>query len=698
MKKIISFIFISILLISLLGCQMGGFQPTGSIELEEIDVLSVGDEVELQVTLKSLEGKLKFESSHEDVVIIDEEGVLTAVGIGTSTVTVTITVSDKEYSDSIEVEVNHLHIRCPICNKCASLDCSYPEEDRCYGHPELIVCPLCPECGKCISVDCPNPEHEKCEGHEIPTHDCNEHQSDWQVVGNVSCGDYGLKVISCLVCNTVLEEETFRQEHQYKEEILKEKTCTQNGETRYSCLICDHSYIDYDYATGHEEDEITIVLEATETTLGTKQIKCKYCEHVIKEFGYVNNAYHKNGKLSVVGPDLVNQYGEKVQLYGLSTHGLQWFSKVVNFDTICEIQENFGNNIIRFALYTDENGYCDGGSATKKMMLETLHRGIEIATELGLYVIVDWHMVGAENVLDKNPLTYLEEAKEFFSYMSEYYKDQDNILYEIMNEPNGSTTWADCKKYANEIIPLIRKNTDAVVLVGNPKWTADLNSVMKDPLVGYNNIMYTYHFYAADHTSTTQVVKAYDAGFPVFISEFGFMESSGDGNVSETNGEKWKKVLDARNISYVAWNISNSKGSASIFKYNTSNLADVSDSNLKVWGIYLKNWYRAKSLNIVPEEEEITNVIVELSMEVPEWSSSYECFIQSSNHSDSRLDYTWSSTNEAVLSVSEYSTITIYGDGTCSIVCVNKTTGATGVLDVVIKNGQVESWTSRYTD
>ena len=698
MKKIISFIFISILSISLLGCQMGGFQPTGSIELEEIDELSVGDEVQLQVTLKSLQGKLKFESSHEDVVIVDEEGVLTAVGIGSSTVTVTINVSDKEYSDSIEVEVNHLHIKCPICNKCASLDCSYPEEDRCDGHPELIICPLCPECGKCISVDCPDPEHEKCEGHEIPTHDCNEHQSDWQVVGNVSCGEYGLKVIICLVCNTVLEEETFRQEHHYKEEILKEKTCTQNGETKYSCLICDHSYVDYDYANGHEEDEITIVLEATETTLGTKQIKCKYCEHVIKKFGYVNNAYHKNGKLSVVGPDLVNQYGEKVQLYGLSTHGLQWFSKVVNFDTICEIQENFGNNIIRFALYTDENGYCDGGAATKKMMLETLHRGIEIATELGLYVIVDWHMVGAENVLDKNPLTYLEEAKEFFSYISEYYKDQDNILYEIMNEPNGSTTWADCKKYANEIIPLIRKNTNAVVLVGNPKWTADLNSVMKDPLVGYNNIMYTYHFYAASHTSTTQVVKAYDAGFPVFISEFGFMESSGDGNVSETNGEKWKKVLDARNISYVAWNISNSKGSASIFKYNTSNLADVSDSNLKVWGIYLKNWYRAKSLNIVPEEEEITNVIVELSMEVPEWSSSYECFIQSSNHSDSRLDYTWSSTNEAVLSVSEYSTVTIYGDGTCSIVCVNKTTGATGVLDVVIKNGQVESWTSRYTD
>ena len=33
-------------------------------------------------------------------------------------------------------------------------------------------------------------------------------------------------------------------------------------------------------------------------------------------------------------------------------------------------------------------------------MLEALHRGIDIATDLGLYVIVDWHMV-AEYTRDK---------------------------------------------------------------------------------------------------------------------------------------------------------------------------------------------------------------------------------------------------------------------------------------------------------
>ena len=104
--------------------------------------------------------------------------------------------------------------------------------------------------------------------------------------------------------------------------------------------------------------------------------------------------------------------------------------------------------------------------------------------------------------------------------------------------------------------------------------------------------MYTYHFYAADHRSTSQVVTAYNNGLPVFISEYGFMNSDGDGDINPTAGEAWMKVLNERNISYVAWNISNTGGSASIFKKGTQDMFDVSDSNLKEWGIYLKSMYR----------------------------------------------------------------------------------------------------------
>lgn len=430
---------------------------------------------------------------------------------------------------------------------------------------------------------------------EIVEHNCNDYISDWINEEPVVCGKNKRNKI-CLKCNKVLLTSNYTKVHEYSEEILIPSTCLEEGLIKYTCINCEDSYEISSKPLGHVNGDLIVTKSPTDNSIGSRDLYCDRCDEVIKTYTYLNNNYHFNGKLSVVGPDLVNQEGEKIQLYGLSTHGIQWFGRYCNFDTLAAITSEFGINIVRFSMTTSEGGYCSGNTLVKEQMLQDLHEGIDAATKLGLYVIVDWHMVGATDPADKNPLTYLEESKEFFSYISEYYKDQDNILFEIMNEPNGSTTWADCKKYANEVIPCIRKNSDGIILVGNPRWTADLNSVMKDPLVGYNNIMYTYHFYARDHKNTTQVKTAYDSGFPVFISEFGFMNSDGDGPISETNGNAWKEVLDSRNISYVAWNISNSECSSSIFKQNSSIMDDVSDANLREWGIYLKKWYRSKSL------------------------------------------------------------------------------------------------------
>ena len=61
MKKIILFIFTSIILLGLAGCVQGGFTPTGTIELEEIESIYVGEEIKLNVTLTNLEGEVVFE-------------------------------------------------------------------------------------------------------------------------------------------------------------------------------------------------------------------------------------------------------------------------------------------------------------------------------------------------------------------------------------------------------------------------------------------------------------------------------------------------------------------------------------------------------------------------------------------------------------------------------------------------------------
>ncbi|MBQ8293243.1 MAG: glycoside hydrolase family 5 protein [Bacilli bacterium] len=435
-----------------------------------------------------------------------------------------------------------------------------------------------------------------CNGDEqdLDTHICLENLSEFKFDQEYKCGETGIQNQICNVCKKVINTQEVVVEHVIRvREVLPE--CTKDGRLIESCKNCEYSNKTILPATGHIESDLYTLDEIGIDKVGLRYTKCLTCDKQLSKEKFANNGYFAHGKLSVNGADLVDQYGEKVQLYGLSSHGVQWYGHLLTFDTLRAIQSGFGNNIVRFAFYSDERGYCDGTEAKKAQMLEDLYEGIDAATSLGLYVIVDWHMVGAVNEKDKNPLYYLKESKEFFSMISEKYKDQDNILYEIMNEPNGDTTWSDCKKYANAVIPCIRQNSDAIILVGNPHWTADLNSVMSSPLKGYENIMYTYHFYANGHRDWSQVVNAYSMGIPVFISEYGMMLSSGDGPLDTNSGENWLDVLDERNISYVAWNISSSKGSASIFKYGTYEYDNVEDDNLKEWGVYLKRLYRKKS-------------------------------------------------------------------------------------------------------
>ena len=106
------------------------------------------------------------------------------------------------------------------------------------------------------------------------------------------------------------------------------------------------------------------------------------------------------------------------------------------------------------------------------------HTPATAAAAADMYVIVDWHILK-----DGNPLDHIEEASEFFRMISEKYKDCPNILYEICNEPNGDTTWADIQSYAGEIIPIIRKqDPDSVILVGTPDFDRDLMVAARSPL------------------------------------------------------------------------------------------------------------------------------------------------------------------------------------------------------------------------
>ncbi len=74
-----------------------------------------------------------------------------------------------------------------------------------------------------------------------------------------------------------------------------------------------------------------------------------------------------------------------------------------------------------------------------------------------------------------------------------------------------------------------------------------------------------------------------------------------------------------------------------------------------------------------------------------------QCFIETFGYSVMRVDYDWYSTDESILTINKYSSITIHNDGTCAIYAVHRETGKIGVVEVVIKNGKLDSYYS-YTN
>ena len=296
--------------------------------------------------------------------------------------------------------------------------------------------------------------------------------------------------------------------------------------------------------------------------------------------------FENHGKLSVDGVNLVDKNGDKYQLKGVSTHGIAWFPDYVSKDAFTTFRDDWNANLIRIAMYTDESGgYCNGGDKTQlKNLVDT---GVDAATELGMYVIIDWHILN-----DCNPHTNKEEAKAFFAEMSAKYKNYDNVIYEICNEPNGGTTWADVKSYAEEIIPVIRENAkDSIIIVGTPTWSQDVDIASQDPIEGYDNIMYAVHFYAATHTDNirNKVTTALDNGLPVFVSEFSICDASGNGAIDYDQAEKWFELINDKNLSYAGWNVSNKDETSSLIKPSCTKLSGWTEDDLSDTGIWLRN-------------------------------------------------------------------------------------------------------------
>jgi endoglucanase len=257
----------------------------------------------------------------------------------------------------------------------------------------------------------------------------------------------------------------------------------------------------------------------------------------------------KYGKLQVVGTHLCDSGGKPVQLRGMSTMGLQWTGEIVNEAAFAALAKDWQADVVRLAMYVGE-----GGFAAHPELKQLVWKGVDLAIKNGMYAIVDWHVLTPGNPND----SVYGGAQAFFDEASKKYAKVPNVLYEIMNEPNGGLAWAeDLKPYAEKMVATIRANDpDNVILIGSGTWSQDVDVAAADPVQG-KNLMYTFHFYPGSHRQAlrNKVQAAIDAGAAVFCSEWGTTDHTGGGKLFLAEAETWLEFLDRNQISWTNWSL-----------------------------------------------------------------------------------------------------------------------------------------------
>lgn len=301
----------------------------------------------------------------------------------------------------------------------------------------------------------------------------------------------------------------------------------------------------------------------------------------------------RHGKLSVSGTDLVDEHGQPVQLKGISSHGLQWFGHLVNKDSMRWLRDDWHMTVFRAAMYTAEDGYI-----TNRSVKDKVKEAVEAAIELGIYIIIDWHILS-----DNDPNTYKEEAKEFFAEMAQLYGQYPHVLYEIANEPNGrEVTWKNSiKPYAEELIPVIREHApDSIILVGTGSWSQDVHHAADDQLSA-DNIMYVAHFYAGTHGQSlrNQIDYALKKGAPIFVTEWGTSAATGGDGVFLEQAKVWLDFLDERNISWVNWSLTDKNESSGALSPTVpkSTKGNWTEEMLSESGRFVREQMRGESTN-----------------------------------------------------------------------------------------------------
>ncbi len=283
-------------------------------------------------------------------------------------------------------------------------------------------------------------------------------------------------------------------------------------------------------------------------------------------------AYAQESKLGLIKVDgrfFKNEKGEKLIFRGFNISDPDKLKNSGHWTkSYFEMAKNWGANSIRIPVHP--SAWRSQGTEN---YLKLLDEAVNWCTELGMYVIIDWHSIGnlrTELYQSDNYNTTKKETYEFWKIIATHFKGNHTVaFYEIFNEPTtsnntlGTCSWGEWKTICEDIIHIIQANNpEAIPLVAGFNWAYDLTPIAAEP-INIAGIAYVSHPYPMKRSQPWEPQWEKDFGFaaekyPIFCTEIGFALKEEKGVHipvfgDEDYGKRITDYFDKKDISYMVW-------------------------------------------------------------------------------------------------------------------------------------------------
>jgi hypothetical protein len=286
-------------------------------------------------------------------------------------------------------------------------------------------------------------------------------------------------------------------------------------------------------------------------------------------------AYTVNAKklplISVKGNRLVDPDGKTILFRGLSISDPDKLVMQGHWtrDHFVKVKE-MGAMVVRIPVHP-----VAWRGQTPAEYIKLLDQAVEWSTELGMYVMIDWHSIG--NLVTgvfQDPMydTSLQETYNFWRIVARHFAGHNTpVFYEFFNEPAtyrnqlGPVRWEEWKRINEDLIAIVRAHDqDKICLIAGFDWAYDLTPLHISPIEAAN-IGYVTHPYANKRSQPWEPKWDEDFGFAaaryvVVATEFGGFgpprqnpDTPAGAPPPAPYGPSIIKYLESKGISWVVW-------------------------------------------------------------------------------------------------------------------------------------------------